>query len=119
MAETGRPHAPDAFEGVRRVFSRADAPPAFALFIRILLGDDPRRSNALTKLAARLPAASIDSLDAEQQLFAILGAFQCGGTYWRAWNQAMKATLLERKPDNVASTAMRTMCLEVYYRYHR
>lgn len=69
--------------------------------------------------------------------YATLAMFQTGGDHWKAWNEAMKPTLLNSQrrdgdydgswdpvpgaginaAGRVMSTALGAMCLEVYYRY--
>lgn len=93
-----------------------------------------------------LPAwdESRGSVDMYYWYYGSLAAFQIGGTHWRHWRRAMEEAVLgsqrglgaHGKPDNftgswdpvgpwgkvggrVYSTALMTLCLEVYYRYGR
>jgi hypothetical protein len=81
-----------------------------------------------------LPGTSQDNV--YYWYYGSMAMYQLGGEPWRRWNEAMTATLLARQrraghlagswdPDRVwgshggrvYSTAMSTLCLEVYYRY--
>jgi hypothetical protein len=80
------------------------------------------------------------SIDMYYWYWGSLALFQVGGTHWRKWNDAMVGTVVKHQhaagsgsrtgswdpidpwgPDGgrVYSTALMTMCLEVYYRYDR
>ncbi|MCK6458619.1 MAG: hypothetical protein L6Q95_01835, partial [Planctomycetes bacterium] len=80
------------------------------------------------------------SIDMYYWYWGSLALFQVGGTHWRKWNEAIVETVVKHQhpmgsgsrtgswdpldpwgPDGgrVYSTAMLTMCLEVYYRYDR
>ncbi|MFQ5844449.1 MAG: hypothetical protein ACE5JG_05605, partial [Planctomycetota bacterium] len=128
-----------------RAVLRSAREAAAALLGRILLGEDPRESPAIRELAARClrspPAWKREdpSVDMEYWQLATLGLFQVGGSAWRRWNQAMAGAVLtgqqpkgsgsnagswdpvgrSRDGGRVSSTALMTLCLEVYYRYQR
>jgi hypothetical protein len=80
------------------------------------------------------------SIDMYYWYWGTLAMFQVGGTHWRKWNEAIVEAVVKHQhragsgsrtgswdpldpwgPDGgrVYSTAMLTMCMEVYYRYHR
>jgi len=110
---------------------------AEALVCRQFLGslaNDPAAREAAEALMAELPGDS--STNFYYWYYATLGLFQVQGETWHRWNQALQTTLTasQRKdgamagswdPDRmwatyggrVFSTALGTLCLEVYYRY--
>ncbi len=110
---------------------------AEALVCRQFLGvpsSDPACREAGDFLLGRLPGQGDDNL--YYWYYGTLGMYQLQGTYWRQWEPAMKKTLLARQvrhgplagtwnPDTrwdnyggrVYSTALSSLCLEVYYRF--
>jgi hypothetical protein len=138
--------APEAFAAARAMLetrgaTMAPTEQAAALAARILLGEDPRNSDAITSLAdallAHLPAwKDGEAPPVDLWHFGTLGMFQVGGTRWRQWNDAMAYAIVrhQRQEDagDLAGTwplgtaapaigdqAKLAMCLEVYYRYDR
>jgi len=123
---------PDAFDGARHWFVRlrpkTDAERAGALLGRILMGEDPRQSPDLKRLAEEIGAPE-DDLELLQ--LGSLALFQYGGQPWRKWNRGMKKLIVETqlredgswaprgKHSKVTTTAQLSLCLEVYYRYDR
>jgi Ca-activated chloride channel family protein len=137
---------PDGFEGGRRVLDRLpeSAPPterAAALLARILLGEDPRGSAPMAKLAdAVLVLKPVwrekEPTPVDLWYFGSLAMFQFGGAHWKEWNESMAAALPPRQAAKdagaragswpvtadaspIGSQAKLAMCLEVYYRYDR
>jgi hypothetical protein len=110
---------------------------AEALVCRQFLGmsrDNPAAGEAATYLLGELPTS--ERINLYYWYYGTLGMYQQGGEPWQQWNRAMQTTLLPRQlstgnfagswdPDcvwggyggRVYSTAMATLCLEVYYRY--
>ncbi len=110
---------------------------AEALVCRQFLGmsrDNPAAGEAATYLLGELPTS--ERINLYYWYYGTLGMYQQGGEPWQQWNSAMQITLLPRQirtgtltgswdPDcvwggyggRVYSTAMATLCLEVYYRY--
>jgi len=114
---------------------------AAAVLTRIFLGQDPRKSAVVRKGAAeclkRPPVWNTQdgSIDMSYWYFGTLALFQIGGNPWRTWNRAMKAAIVESQNKvgtkeagswdpigpwgafggRVYSTALMTVCLEIYY----
>lgn len=110
---------------------------AEALACRIFLGaenSDAAQQEAADFLMEELP--SRDSVNLYYWYYGTVALFQRQGSDWDRWNAAMQRELLDRQrhdgrmvgswdPDNlwgnyggrVYSTAMGTLCLEIYYRY--
>lgn len=110
---------------------------AEALVCRQFLGmsrDNPAAGEAATYLLGELPTS--ERINLYYWYYGTLGMYQQGGEPWQQWNRAMQGTLLPRQnntgaqagswdPDcvwggyggRVYTTAMATLCLEVYYRY--
>ena len=110
---------------------------AEALFCRQLLelpANPPATAEAVGYLSQRLPRLS--QPDLYYWYYATLALFQEGGPAWEKWNTALQGALIDdqrtqgdhagswnpRRPwgdfgGRVYSTAMSTLCLEVYYRY--
>jgi hypothetical protein len=120
---------------------------AVGLLARIFCGQDVRTTDAIQKGVALctklLPTWNEQdgSIDMYYWYYATLALYQVGGAPWRAWNDAMKTAIVNhQRPDGdfcgfkgswdpvgpwgpdggrVYSTALMTLCLEVYYRYDR
>ena len=117
---------------------------AVGMLTRIFAGEDPKDSPMLKAgaelIMKRLPVwePNTGKVDMYYWYYATLSMFQMGGSYWTAWNNKMKEAIVnsQRKDGNFAgswdnvdpwgedggrvySTAVMTMCLEVYYRYRR
>lgn len=112
---------------------------AEALFCRQMFGirqSDPATQEAVTYLGRHLPRLS--NYDEYYWYYGTLAMFQHGGKPWEEWNDSLRDTLvgLQRTQGPLAgswdpngkwagiggrlySTAVSTMCLEVYTRYLR
>ncbi|MCB9833022.1 MAG: terpene cyclase/mutase family protein [Planctomycetes bacterium] len=124
--------------------SESESLTAVAVLSRIFGGQDPAE-NRMVKLGAELLSKKLPvwdrargSIDMYYWYYGTLAMFQVGGEHWRRWNAAMTSAVLEtqRADGNfcgswdpvgawgqvggrVYSTALMTLCLEVYYRYGR
>jgi len=110
---------------------------AEALVCRQFLGmarDNPAGDEAGEYLMADLPRA--DRINLYYWYYATLGMYQLQGEPWQRWNEALQTTLINRQRTDgdlagswdpeciwggyggrIYSTALSTLCLEVYYRY--
>lgn len=110
---------------------------AEALVCRQFLGmarDNPAGDEAGEYLMSDLP--SPDRINLYYWYYATLGMYQLQGESWQRWNQALQTTLISRQRTDgdlagswdpeciwggyggrIYSTALSTLCLEVYYRY--
>ncbi|MBN1910785.1 MAG: hypothetical protein JW818_13655 [Pirellulales bacterium] len=110
---------------------------AEALVCRQFLGlapYDPAATTAGDLLLAEPPGVGADNL--YYWYYGTLGLHQLGGAHWDRWNRALQQTLLARQHSTgpeagswpptttwgsyggrVYTTALSTLCLEVYYRY--
>ncbi len=117
---------------------------AVGVLCRIFAGQDPAE-NRMVKLGADLIGKKLPvwdrakgSIDMYYWYYGTLTMFQVGGEHWKRWNQAMTPAIIERQRQDgnfagswdpvgawgevggrVYSTALLTLCLEVYYRYGR
>ena len=123
---------------------RAEAMTAVGLLSRVFLGQTPDEHPIMRKHAElmlrALPRWDADGLGSDMYYwyYGSYAMFQMGGRYWKAWNKAMKAAVLEsqrkdgahsgswdpagpwgKQGGRVYSTAMMVLCLEVYFRYSR
>ena len=120
---------------------------AVGLFGRIVLGGEPARGMGLrgaARIACLQPpvrTAENGRIDAVQWLFGTLALFQAGGPTWKPWNAQLKRAVIETQRRDgifccyrgswdpvgvgsgrfgrVGATALRALCMEVYYRYDR
>lgn len=117
---------------------------AVGMLVRIFAHEDPKDSPALKAgaelLTKRLPIwePNTGKIDMYYWYYGTLAMFQMGGNDWALWNTKMLDAIVktQRKDGNfkgswdpldawgddggrVYSTAVLTMCLEVYYRYGR
>ena len=110
---------------------------AEALVCRQFLGmarDNPAGDEAGEYISADLPRT--DRINLYYWYYATLGMYQLQGEPWQRWNEALQTTLVNRQRTDgdlagswdpeciwggyggrVYSTALSTLCLEVYYRY--
>jgi len=115
--------------------SRVMTAEALACRFFLQLERNPAAENeATTYISQELPAATRPNL--YYWYYATIGMFQLQGEPWNAWNAALKQQLLARQKTTgrlagswgvdtewgkhggrIYTTAMATLCLEVYYRY--
>ena len=117
---------------------------AVALLCRIFLGQDPEEHPVLRKQADLLlrvpPVWDPDGFGCDMYAwyYGAYAMFQMGGRHWKAWKPALREAVVEtqRRDGDLAgswdpagpwgysggrvySTALMTLCLEVYFRYGR
>jgi len=113
---------------------------AVSLLSRIFMGEDPKRSELLSKQADLLRRALPDEelRDMYYWYYGTYAMFQVGGKHWKAWSRSMKPAIVETQRHDgdfagswdpngvwgysggrVYSTAMMALCLQVHYRYAR
>lgn len=122
----------------------SEALTAVGVLTRIFAGEDPRNSSAIKAgaelMSKRLPvwAPKTGKVDMYYWYYASLALFQCGGPEWIAWTSKMKSQMIDpqREDGNFAgswdpvgpwgedggrvySTAVMTLCMEVFFRYPR
>jgi hypothetical protein len=141
---TGRGTGPARPQDIMDRFpaEKSEALTAVGVLSRIFLGEDPRRSEAIRKgvdlCVSVLPEwdEAGGAVDMYYWYYGSLALFQVGGEPWKAWNTAMKSAIVDhqrkdgdfkgswdpvgpwgREGGRVYSTALCTLCLEVYYRY--
>ncbi len=126
---------------------KSESMTAVGVLARIFMGDDPRKDPMIQKgvaLMTKLPPTwntNDGSIDMYYWYYATLALYQAGGAAWKTWDAAMATSILanQRKDSaycgfkgswdpidpwgaeggRVYSTAILTMCLEVYYRYDK
>jgi hypothetical protein len=127
---------------------RSEAITAVGVFSRVfanqMLGIDSSKDAILMKgaqlMTAKLPTwnEADGSVDMYYWYYGTLAMFQMGGEHWKKWNRAMKDVIFKHQRTSgdekgswdpvdpwgqdggrVYSTAVMTMCLEVYSRYSR
>ncbi len=117
---------------------------AVGMLIRIFNGENPKESEMLKAgaelLTKRLPVwePQAGRVDMYYWYYGTLSMFQMGGPEWQAWNNKLKPAIVDSQRNDgnfrgswdpvgpwgedggrVYSTAVMTMCMEVYYRYGR
>lgn len=117
---------------------------AAGMLVRIFAGEDPAKSAMLKAgqelLLKRLPVweSSTGKIDHYYWYYGTLAMFQMGGAGWSEWNKKLQDAVIktQRTDGNfkgswdpldawgetggrVYSTAVLTLCMEVYYRYDR
>jgi len=147
--DAGIPLKKEVFDRARTrldsINSREDAIGAAVVFARILLGENPDTSERiqrgvkrLLEALARHEAALATRREVEFWYFGTFAMFQVGGSKWGRFNRSMKAAIVDSQEKTgdrkgawvptgsraatlgpVGSTALFTMCLEVYFRYGR
>jgi hypothetical protein len=123
---------------------KSESMTAVGLLCRVFLGQDPATTPVMTTAAKTLLQrpprwdTSAGTIDMYYWYYGSFALYQIGGKVWDAWNTEMTAAVLksQRHDGNakgswdpvdawgedggrVYSTAMMTLCLEVYYRYAR
>ena len=118
---------------------------AVGVVTRVFCGQDPTENQMIklgvdNLLSKKLPVwdQAKGSIDMYYWYYGTLAMFQVGGSAWDKWNAAMSDAIIERQRGDgnfsgswdakgawgesagrVYSTALMTLCLEVYYRYGR
>ncbi|MFT7619708.1 MAG: hypothetical protein ACI97A_003364 [Planctomycetota bacterium] len=118
---------------------------AVGICCRVFCGQDPTQEKMIklgveNLLSKKLPVwdQAKGSIDMYYWYYGTLAMFQIGGDAWKKWNTAMNEAIIERQRTDgnfsgswdpkgawgeaggrVYSTALMTLCLEVYYRYGR
>ncbi len=125
--------------------SESESLTAVGISARIFCGQNPSENQMIklgveNLLSKKLPVwdPARGSIDMYYWYYGTLAMFQYGGESWNKWNQAMnEAIVMQQRNDGnfagswdpigawgepggrVYSTALMTLCLEVYYRYGR
>jgi hypothetical protein len=117
---------------------------AVGILTRIFCGENPEKSEPIRSGTAMvmqvLPVwdESSGAIDMYYWYYGTLAMFQVGGDAFEAWNKSMKSAIIDhqrkdgcekgswdpigpwgRDGGRVYSTALMTMCMEVYYRYDK
>ena len=119
---------------------------AVGVLTRIFAGQDPHKTEAIDKgvklMLKRPPRWDIDAgtIDMYYWYYGTLALHQIGGAPWKEWNRSMKSAIVDHQRleagrdehgswdpvgpwgvdgGRVYSTAVMTLCLQVYYRYER
>ena len=143
---TKRGEPPVRAQGRAEAFpaSESESLTAVGICSRIFAGKDPNEDRQIRLgfdlLAKKLPVwdTARGSIDMYYWYYGSLAAFQEGGSLWQSWNRSMKSAIVQTQDQTgcaagswdpigawgedggrVYSTALSTLCLEVYYRYGR
>ncbi|MHC4953293.1 MAG: prenyltransferase/squalene oxidase repeat-containing protein [Planctomycetota bacterium] len=124
---------------------KSEAMTAAGVLCRILGGEDARKSEPIRKGASLMLAqpprwdADAGTIDMYYWYLGSLAMFQVGGNDWRRWSASLRTAVLESQQQGagpkagswdpigawgttggrVYSTAMMTMCAEIFLRYDR
>ena len=138
---------PARIQGMQDKFppEKSQAMTAAGVLGRILCGEDPQKSGLIRKGVNLMLEcrpwwdAEAGSIDMYYWYLGTLAMFQVGGDAWRKWSANVDEAIVERQHrgagakagswdpvgawgtegGRVYSTALMTMCLEVFYRYDK
>ncbi len=121
---------------------KGEAMTAVGLLCRIFMGQNPKDDDILIKhadlLMRVLPEWDPDGFGCDMYYwyYGTYAMFQLGGKHWKSWEQAMRPAILDNQRHDgdekgswdaagpwgyvggrVYSTALMTLCIEVYFRY--
>ena len=122
--------------------SKGEALTAVGLLCRFFMDQDPDEEPLMKKhaelLAKKAPEWDPDGFGCDMYYwyYGTYAMYQMGGTYWERWNKSMKKAVVDSQRQDgdfkgswdpvgpwgfaggrVYSTALMTLCLEVYFRY--
>jgi hypothetical protein len=122
--------------------SKGEAMTAVGLLCRFFLGQDPAKEDVMKKhaelLAKKPPEWDVEGFGCDMYYwyYGTYAMYQMGDPYWERWNKSMKKAVLDSQRQDqdakgswdpvgpwgfsggrVYSTALMTLCLEVYFRY--
>ncbi len=139
---TQRGNGPVRLEGKQEEFPDqfSEALTAVGVLSRVFMKEDPAKSekikNGADLMLTKLPTWEPPKLDFYYWYYGTLAMYQVGGKHFDQWNKAMQDAVIKTQESEgdekgswapkdawgeeggrIYSTALLTMCLEVYYRY--